>query len=416
MTTKPSVATRWDVVWLTVGAGVVAGLQVGKVPPAIPMLRESLELSLVAAGWTASLFNVVGAVLGAVAGIYSDRAGARRVMLVCLWALAMGSLTGALAPDSGWLLASRTLESFGFVGITVSGPRLLVAAAPPRDHALALGLWSTYMPTGMALAMFLAPAVLAVGGWRGLWWGNAAVIAAFTIVLTWATAARRWPAAPGPQRGGASLAAVAATLRRRGPWLLAGCFAVYTVPWFAVMTWLPTFLIETQGHSPAGAAAWAAVVVASNIIGNVAAGWALHRGSPRWLLLVAAFLAMALGGLGIFADIAPATWKLPLAILFSCGGGMLPGAVLAGAAVHAPRADQVGSVSGVIVQGANGGSLLGPPLLAALVATAGWHGGWLLIAACCAAGLLLTLALAASERQLGDTGASAVPGPGRSIS
>ena len=46
--------TRWGIVALAIAAGVVAAIQVGKVPPLITQLQADLDLSLVAAGWLAS--------------------------------------------------------------------------------------------------------------------------------------------------------------------------------------------------------------------------------------------------------------------------------------------------------------------------------------------------------------------------
>ena len=48
--------TRWDIVALAVFAGVVAALQVGKVPPALPEIRADLDLSLV----TGDFFTTMG--------------------------------------------------------------------------------------------------------------------------------------------------------------------------------------------------------------------------------------------------------------------------------------------------------------------------------------------------------------------
>ena len=52
---------------------------------------------------------------------------------------------------------------------------------------------------------------------------------------------------------------------------------------------------------------------------------------------------------------------------------MIPGAVLAGAPVHAPASNLIGIVNGVVVQGANIGNFLGPIAMGAAVA---WLGGW----------------------------------------
>ena len=51
---SPPDATAWPVLALTVGAGVAAAFQVGKVPVALPLLRAELGLDLVTAAWVLS--------------------------------------------------------------------------------------------------------------------------------------------------------------------------------------------------------------------------------------------------------------------------------------------------------------------------------------------------------------------------
>ena len=58
--------TSWGIVWMALFAGIVAGLQVGKVPPVLSVLRNELGIDLVTAGWVASLFSGCGALLGMV--------------------------------------------------------------------------------------------------------------------------------------------------------------------------------------------------------------------------------------------------------------------------------------------------------------------------------------------------------------
>lgn len=392
--------TRWTIVALAVGAGVIAGLQVGKVPPAIPEMRTELGLSLVTAGWMASLFNAVGAALGIAAGLFADRIGARRSIGLGVLLLALGSAGGSLSTDAWHILLARTVEGIGFVAVVVAGPRIIVAAARPQDHGLTLGIWGTYMPAGMAVAMLAAPLILPAFGWRGLWLVNVGVMLAFALIFVLATAPRRWPAAPtaGGRLGAADLRA---TVLRPGPWLLGGCFACYSIQFFAVMSWLPTFLIETQGRSLAAASLFGAITVAANVIGNVASAWAMHAGVGRRHLMATAYLVMAGCAVGIFADVVDPVWKLPLALAFSAFGGLLPAATLAGAAAHAPTAAQVSTTNGFVVQGANTGSLLGPPVMALLVAVGGgWQQTWGLMVACGALGLILLAGLARVERQL----------------
>ena len=58
--------------WWRIGvlllAGVVCAMQIGKVPPALSLLRADLGVDLVASAWILSMFSAVGALSGSVAG------------------------------------------------------------------------------------------------------------------------------------------------------------------------------------------------------------------------------------------------------------------------------------------------------------------------------------------------------------
>ena len=96
----------------------------------------------------------------------------------------------------------------------------------------------------------------------------------------------------------------------------------------------------------------------------------------------------------MFAPFAPDALRLPAAFLFSGLGGLLPAAALAGAAAQAAGPAQVAIAGGVAVQGANVGSLLGPPAMAFAVGLAGWGGAYWLNLAAGALGLALAALLA----------------------
>ena len=64
----PPSQSNWATILLAVGAGIVTAMQIGKVPPALQVIAEDLELSRVTAGLVASLFFVVGAVFGVAVG------------------------------------------------------------------------------------------------------------------------------------------------------------------------------------------------------------------------------------------------------------------------------------------------------------------------------------------------------------
>ena len=393
---EPAAATRWFVVSVMIASGIAAALHVGKVPPAIPALRDELGLGLVAAGWVASIFSLIGATLGIASGLAADRLGARRVLAAGLVFLIAGSVCGAAVDSSTALLATRVLSGLGLVTVAVAAPGIIVAVAPPRDHGLALGAWSIYMPAGMAIAMLSAPLVLPGFGWRGLWLMHAALTAIVLVIVLAATRGASCSAGP-PRRISAD------ALRRPGPWLLAAAFGCYTVQFFAVTTWMPTFLVESHGSSREIAALAGAFVVAANIIGCLAGAWLLHRDVARWKLLAVTYLVMTPCAAGAFYAALPPALTVALAAIFSAVGGLLPAAILAGTAVHAPSRAHVATVNGFVVQGSHVGVVIGPPVFAMFVATLGsWEQGWMLMAALGIAGLCVTAGIRTAERRQAD--------------
>ncbi len=385
-------ATRWFVVGVMIASGIAASLHVGKVPPALPAMREDLGLGLVAAGWVASIFSLIGAAIGIASGLAADRLGARRVLAAGLVLLVAGSGWGATTDSGAALLATRVLSGFGLVTIAVAAPGIIVTVAHPRDHGLALGAWSIYMPAGMVIAMLSAPLVLPGAGWRGLWLFHAGLTAAVLVIVLMTT---RGASAPAGAPGRISTEA----LRRPGPWLLAAAFACYTVQFFAVATWMPTFLVESHGRAPEAAALAGALVVAANILGCLAGAWLLHRDVARWKLLAVTFVVMAPCAGGAFSSALAPGLAVALATIFSAVGGLLPAAVLAGTAAHAPSRGHVATVNGFVVQGSHVGVVVGPPVFAMFVARFGsWEQGWVLMAALGIAGLGVTAGIRAVER------------------
>jgi MFS family permease len=178
----PNPRTRWGAVVLGLAAGVTAAAYIGKVPPALPLMRPELGLSLVAAGWVVSVINAMAMATGMVAGLFADGLGHRRVLIIGLAILALGGALGSAAEGPGVLLATRFFEGIGFISVMAAAPSLIAEAAAPGDRGLALGIWSTFMPVGIAGMLVASPPVLGSFGWRGLWLAGAALAVALVAV------------------------------------------------------------------------------------------------------------------------------------------------------------------------------------------------------------------------------------------
>ena len=393
--------TRWGVVAVAILTSVIVGYAVGKVPPTIGLISDEFALDRVTAGWLASIFFAFGAGFGVLTGMTGARFGARALLLTGALVLVLSGVAGALATGAAMLLAVRVFEGISFAAIVSSAPKITFDATRPEDRNLTLGIWSGYMPGGMALAMVVAPFLAESLGWRSLWWlcAGAALVAA--VLAAVGTTRRRWPEQPRRDaRAAFDWAGARETLPIGALWLYGGAFLLFTVQWFAVAAWLPTFLTETQGRGPIGAALFSALVVGMNVTGNLIGGWLMHKRVPRVVLVGAANVNMAVTGMLILAGWVPDDAKIPLAIVFSAGSGILPAAAYAGAAVHTPKPSLGAMANGFMVQGAAIGMLLGPPLMAVVVGGFGsWEAAWWCMLICPAVGLLITAALFGIERR-----------------
>jgi len=359
--------TRWPAVWAVFAGGLVCGAYVGKVPPALPLQRDELGLTLVESGFIATTFNIVGILAGMFVGVLCDRFGHKRLGLGGLAVMALAGLLGAAAWSYPSLLASRFFEGVGFILYSVSGSALMAAAvADNRDRPKAMGLWSAYMPSGGSAAILLSPLVYAAWGWRGMWVATA-VAAAIALALIGRLA-------PSPKYGGvSSLRLAAESLRQPASVALALLFAFYVAQWTSVMIWLPTFLVGERGASAALASLLTALMVLVNAPGNLAGGWLLARGVRRGLLILAACAVMLVTDTAMLSNALPDAARYASCLAFSLCVGVIPACIFSGVVVHAKTPQHVGTTNGMVMQTSQAGQFFGPLLLAWLATR---FGGW----------------------------------------
>ncbi len=357
--------------WMVIGAAVVAALQVGKLPPALPALQVQLGLTLVQSGFLLSMVQLAGMLTAIVVGSLTDRCGLKRSMVGGLLLLALSSAWGARVQEAGVLMFLRALEGMGFLWVVLPAPALLRRLVPPARMARLLGVWSGYTPLGTALALLVGPLFIPWAGWPA-WWDLFALLSAGMAwwlyrVLPGDTATR--------EQGLGLYLSLKATLNRPGPWLAASLFCVYSAQWLALMGFLPSIYAQA-GLSGALLGVLTALAAAANILGNVLSGRLLHRGHASHHLLWGGYAGMAIGAALAFAPLTEgAPWlRYAGVLLFSSVGGLVPATIFALAVRLAPSERQIATSVGWVQQWSAMGQFLGPPLVAWVAAGAGgWH-------------------------------------------
>jgi MFS transporter, CP family, cyanate transporter len=376
---------------LVILGGVCAALHVGKLPPAVGALQNSLGLSLVDAGFLLSTVQLAGMAVAVAMGAWADSLGAKRSMLLGLSVLAGASLAGGFATAPLVLLLLRALEGFGFLLVVLPAPGLVRRLVPPGRMNQMLGLWGAYMPLGTSVALLAGPSWIAGWGWRSWWWAAALLSVVMAVVL-----ARAVPPLP-PVQAAASVGLgqrVRTTLAHPGPWLLALAFAAYSSQWLAVVGFLPT-IYEQAGVAPGLRGVLTALAAAVNMAGNIGAGRLLQKGVAPVTLMRAGFVAMGLSAFVAFAGAgdagAPAALRYAAVLAFSLVGGLIPATLFALSMRIAPDERTISTTVGWMQQWSAFGQFAGPPVVAWVASRAGgWHWTWAATGAAAALGMLLT--------------------------
>ncbi|MBA4707300.1 MFS transporter [Aquitalea aquatica] len=385
-------ATHWPALLIAIFAGAAGAFSLGKVPAVLGLLRHELGLSLVQGGWIASAFNSLAIVLSLFMGLLLARWNALQAGLIGLLLLLLGGGLALPAHELDMMLASRVIEGIGFLLVSVAMPSMIVSLASERDKRLALSLWAVNLPLGAAIGMLLTPALAALGGWRLAWLaGMALQLLALLLLLACKPVfqQRNLQATQPPD----SQAAPFSVLRQAAVWRYGLAFMLYTLMLWAVFVWLPSMLHGRPELSASHIALLSALAVAANIPGNLGGAWLLRRGMGRDTLICAALGLMGLSGLLAFwPGLSPDAAYL-LCLLLSFCGGAVPPAALSSTHGLSRGPVQLAILQGYFVQLANLGQLLGPLLLAAMVAgSTDWSvARWLFMAGALLAALLFAM-------------------------
>ena len=377
-----------------IACGVVAAAHVGKLPTALPALREEFALSLLQSGFVLSLVQAATMVLALAVGLAVSRTGLRKALAGGLLLLGLASAAGALGSSATALMAWRAAEGLGFLLVTLSAPTLIRQLAHPDQLQARLGVWGAFMPAGTAVALLGGPWVMQAVGWRG-WWvllAGAGLLMAVWVVyrLGLSDTACGGP----PPETGSGMGPLREALGASAPWWAAATFAAYSSQWLTVVGFLPSIYTQ-QGLGAGTAGALTAGVAAANVVGNVAAGRLLQRGVGAPVLLVVGFVTMALCAYGTFgAQALGSPWTRYAAVIaFSAVGGLIPATLFATAVRVAPSERSVPVVVGWIMQWSALGQFVGPPM-AAWWAQGDWSGTWVTTGAADVLGIGLSLGLA----------------------
>ena len=286
---KPSRA-RYRVVGFAISLAVLSYIQRVAISQAAGPISHDLHLNKAQMGFVFGAFGLSYALFELPAGLLADRLGVRRVLsqIVLAWSI-FTALTGvAWNVTSLWVV--RFLFGAGEAGCFPNLTRMLSVWLPARERVSAQSLMWACTRWGGAATPPLMLAGVALFGWRWTCVVLAALgVAWFAIFLFWfKDGPLQHPSVNELER---KMLSESRTFIRhnanRNNWLslllnpevfvLILQYFCFSFVWYFYITWLPTYLRETRGQSPAQAAKFAALPLLFGGFGPIATGLVATR-------------------------------------------------------------------------------------------------------------------------------------------
>jgi MFS family permease len=290
----------------------------------VPTLIAAWRISRAEAGLVATATLLCSAAGGWLAGALSDRFGRVRMLQVTIGWFACCSLLAGFARSYPQLLALRALQGLGFGGEWAVGAALVAEIVPAAERGRAVGTVQSGWALGWgaaavlyALLFSLLPATLA---WRALFWTG--VLPALLILYIRGRV-------PEPRRPAGSRAhdgRRATFLGIFAPGLLRTTVLASLMAggmqggYYAITTWLPTYLKTTRGLSVLDTGGYLLVIITGSFAGYLTAAWssdALGRRATFTLFAIGSLLVAVTYTLAPIGDRAMLGLGFPLGFFVS---------------------------------------------------------------------------------------------------
>jgi EmrB/QacA subfamily drug resistance transporter len=171
------------VVFLSLGGLSFAVLQ-SMVAPALSTIGKDVDASTSDTSWILTAYLLSASVLTPILGRLGDMVGKRKILILVLAILLVGTVVAALAPNLGVLIVGRALQ--GAAGAVMPLSIGIVRDELPRERvSVVIGLLSAIFGIGAGAGIVLAGPIVTNLSWHWLFWlpGVLVVIALLGVIF-----------------------------------------------------------------------------------------------------------------------------------------------------------------------------------------------------------------------------------------
>lgn len=162
--------------------GIVVSLMQTLVVPLIPSLPTLLDTTATNASWVITVTLLASAVCTPISGRLGDMFGKRRILLIDLTAMVIGSVLCAMSSSLPLSVAGRALQGVA-IGAIPLGISILRDELPPERVGSAMAVMSSTLGVGSAIGLPVAALIAENADWHVLFWAAAAMGAAGALLI-----------------------------------------------------------------------------------------------------------------------------------------------------------------------------------------------------------------------------------------
>lgn len=297
------------VLWVCFGGWALDALDVQMLSLALPAILATWSLSKGNAGLVGTFSLAASALGGWMAGALTDRFGRVRLLQITVACFSLFSFLSAFAQNLPELIALKSLQGFGFGGEWAVGSVLLAEVIDARSRGKALAIvqsgwavgWGVAVVLYVLISSWLPPAL----GWRVMF--GLGLLPALLIVYVQRSLhepPRRTPIELGKKSSSWKqpfeiFAGDALRMTLIGSLLGIGAHGGY----YAVSTWLPTYLRTERHLTVLTTGGYLAVIIVAFWSGCIASSTLLDRIGRRRTILLFAVCCVITVAVYLFAPI-----------------------------------------------------------------------------------------------------------------
>lgn len=309
--------------WACFGGWALDALDVQMFSLVIPAIMAEWAIGKTQAGLVSGATLVASALGGWIAGALADRIGRVRTLQITVAFFSVFTFACAFSHDFNQFLILKTLQGLGFGGEWAAGAVLMAESIRPQHRGKAMGTVQSAWAVGWAAAVVLYTVMFSLLPGATAWRAMFALGLLPALLVIYVRRGVPEPALPAERlaaRGAASATTANANASRKpsgglpfleifsprvlrmtliGALLGVGAHGGY----YALMTWLPTYLKTERHLSVLGTGGYLAVIIFAFFCGCVASAQLLDRIGRRGTILLFSMACVATVLVYLFAPL-----------------------------------------------------------------------------------------------------------------